>query len=194
MTVDTAIPVPPADDGGSVYRVMARDTLYDIVRRAGAVTRDEALQMMIAVFRANPDAFDRNINVLRRGAVLAMPSVKDRDSVSAAEARRSVAQQMKAWKLYSIGAEFRPVGSGVIAVPPGVQAEAQSGEVKKLNSRVQSLEEALEAEQRQVASLQATIEASRAPAAIDRLTGRQPNRRIDRSGGELPGRKVDGRR
>jgi len=121
---------------------------------------------MIAVFRANPDAFDRNINVLRRGAVLAMPSVKDRDSVSAAEARRSVAQQMKAWKLYSIGAEFRPVGSGVIAVPPGVQAEAQSGEVEKLNSRVQSLEEALEAEQRQVASLQATIEASRAPVAL----------------------------
>jgi len=165
-TVDTAVPVPPADHGGLVYRVMARDTLYDIVRHAGAVTRDEALQMMIAVFRANPEAFDRNINVLRRGAVLAMPSAKDRDSVSAAEARRGVAEQMQAWKLYSIGAEFRPVGSGVIAVPPRMQVEAQSGEVEKLNGRVQSLEEALEAEQRQVANLKATIEASRPLVAL----------------------------
>lgn len=34
----------------------------------------------------------------------------------------------------------------------------------------------------------------RHPAAVDRLTGRRPSRLIDRSGGELPGRKVDGRR
>jgi len=34
----------------------------------------------------------------------------------------------------------------------------------------------------------------RHPAAVDRLMGKQPSWRIDRSGGELPGRKVDGRR
>ena len=34
----------------------------------------------------------------------------------------------------------------------------------------------------------------RHPAAIDRLTGRRVARRVDCSGGELPGRKVDGRR
>jgi hypothetical protein len=32
------------------------------------------------------------------------------------------------------------------------------------------------------------------PAAIDRLTGRGPSAPVDHSGGELPGRKVDGRR
>jgi hypothetical protein len=34
----------------------------------------------------------------------------------------------------------------------------------------------------------------RHPATIDRIIGRQSSQRIDRSGGELPGRKVDGRR
>lgn len=32
------------------------------------------------------------------------------------------------------------------------------------------------------------------PAAVARLTGRRPSPRIDCSGGELPGRKVDPRR
>jgi pilus assembly protein FimV len=164
VTLDSAI-ARPDDHGNSVYRVLARDTLYDIVRRAGAMTQDEALQMMMAVFRANPEAFDRNINILRRGALLTIPSLKDMQSVNAGEARHSVAQQMRVWRLYGAGADFRPVGSGVIAVPPSVQAEAASAQVDKLNSRVQSLEEALEAEQRQVASLKATIEESRPPVA-----------------------------
>ena len=34
----------------------------------------------------------------------------------------------------------------------------------------------------------------RHPAAVDRLTGSKPRRHIDRSGGDLPGRKVDPRR
>ena len=34
----------------------------------------------------------------------------------------------------------------------------------------------------------------RHPAAVERLTGKRPSRLIDRSGGELPGRKIDGRR
>ena len=34
----------------------------------------------------------------------------------------------------------------------------------------------------------------RHPAAVDRLTGRRRSAPVDYSGGELPGRKVDGRR
>jgi hypothetical protein len=34
----------------------------------------------------------------------------------------------------------------------------------------------------------------RHPAAVDRLTAERPSRHTDRSGGELPGRKVEGRR
>ena len=34
----------------------------------------------------------------------------------------------------------------------------------------------------------------RHPSAVDRLTGRRRSVAVDHSGGELPGRKVDGRR
>ena len=42
--------------------------------------------------------------------------------------------------------------------------------------------------------LDAIERSERHPAAIDRLTGRRLSGPVDYSGGELPGRKVDGRR
>ena len=42
--------------------------------------------------------------------------------------------------------------------------------------------------------LDAIDQSERHPAAIDRLTGRHRRAPVDYSGGELPGRKVDGRR
>jgi FimV-like protein len=166
VTVHSAIPAPSASPIDAVYRVVARDTLFDIVRRAGAVTEADVQQMMIAIFRANPEAFDRNINLLHRGAVLTLPSRQDIEAVDAAEARRTVVKQMRAWKLYSVGAAFHPVGSGLIALPPSAQRPLESAPIDTLNSRVQTLEAALEAEQRQVASMKATIEALRPPLAL----------------------------
>ncbi|MGA2191505.1 MAG: hypothetical protein ABSH33_23580, partial [Steroidobacteraceae bacterium] len=40
------------------HRVVPRDTLRGIVRHAGARTESHAQRMMIAIFRANPHAFD----------------------------------------------------------------------------------------------------------------------------------------
>ena len=42
--------------------------------------------------------------------------------------------------------------------------------------------------------LEAIERPERRPAAVDRLTGRRRSARVDYSGGELPGRRVDGRR
>ena len=162
----TPIPARAASPIDSVYRVLARDTLFDIVHRAGAVTEADVQEMMIAIFRANPEAFDRNINRLRRGAVLTLPSAKDMEAVDAAEARRAVAQQMRTWRLYSVGADFHPVGSGLIALPPSAQGPVGAVQIDTLNSRVQTLEAALEAERQQVASMKATIEELRQPVAL----------------------------
>jgi pilus assembly protein FimV len=153
VTARTAVPVASGSRIEPVYRVLARDTLFDIARRAGAVTEADVQQMMIAIFRANPEAFDRNINRLHRGALLNMPSARDVESVDVVEARRAVAKQTRAWKLYSVGSNFRPVGSGLIAVPPSAQRPDESAAVETLNNRVQSLEAALEAERQQVASM-----------------------------------------
>ncbi len=157
---------PAASRSESVYRVLPRDTLFDIVRRAGVVGEADVQQMMIAVFLANPQAFDRNINVLRRGALLSMPSARDAAAVDPAEARRIVAGQMQAWKRYSIGADYQPVGSGLIAVPPGLQTPVDLAATAILDQRVQSLEAALEAERQQVASMKAAIEGLRQPVPL----------------------------
>src|SRR6185312_6985729 len=55
---------------GSTYRVGSGDTLTKIARSLHADTPANLDQTMIAVYRANPDAFGGNINILRRGAVL----------------------------------------------------------------------------------------------------------------------------
>ena len=160
------IPVPSTSHIDSVYRVLARDTLFDIVRRAGALTEADVQQMMIAVFLANPEAFDRNINILRRGALLNMPSARDVAAVDPAAARSAVARQMQHWKLYSVGADFHPAGSGLIALPPSARQPDESAAMQLLNDRVQSLESALEAERQQVASMKATIQDLRQPAPL----------------------------
>jgi FimV-like protein len=80
------------------YRVRARDTLSRIVRRLGVTDRADAQRMMIALFRDNPEAFDGNINLLHRDALLAMPTPAEIAAIDAAQARRDVAGHMSAWR------------------------------------------------------------------------------------------------
>ena len=58
-------------------------------RRAG-VTVD---QMIVAIFRANPDAFIRNnLNRVRAGSVLTIPSAEEAMTITLDEARRVIAE------------------------------------------------------------------------------------------------------
>jgi pilus assembly protein FimV len=81
-----------------VYRVTARDTLRGIARRVAKSRGERMLQRtMIALFRANPSAFDGNINRLHSGALLTLPSSETLAAISANEARIEVREQMSAW-------------------------------------------------------------------------------------------------
>jgi FimV-like protein len=82
----------------TVYRVSSHDTLTGVVHRV-AKSRNESMaqRIMIAIFRANPAAFDGNINRLHRGARLTLPSSEALASISANEARVEVHAQMSAW-------------------------------------------------------------------------------------------------
>ena len=58
-------------------------------RRAG-VTVD---QMIVAIFRANPDAFIRNnLNRVRAGSVLTIPSAEEAMTITLDEAQRVIAE------------------------------------------------------------------------------------------------------
>ncbi len=79
-------PGAAARAAGAEYTVVPGDTLAEIAskRRYPEVTLD---QMMIGLYRANPDAFiDGDINLLRAGHVLTIP---DRDTVAAFDAEEA---------------------------------------------------------------------------------------------------------
>jgi len=95
------------------HRVGPRDTLRAIVRAAGARTESTAQRMMIAIYRANPHAFDGNINLLRAGVVLDLPTPEQLDAVNAVEAKREVRAQTTAWRM-----DGRPSRASRLAAQP----------------------------------------------------------------------------
>ena len=90
----------PAIDysGGDYGPTTAADTLWSI---ASAMRPDNSIgvnQMMLALLSANPDAFlDGNINGLKRGQILQMPSADTINSLSQAQALEEVKAQYSAW-------------------------------------------------------------------------------------------------
>ncbi len=110
MPAEAAAPVPrdterdaparrdaPMPREGESYTVRSGDTLYRIVERAGLAGMAD--QAMIAFLEANPDAFaDQNINSLRAGAELTVPSRSELEQRSASEAREEVQRQTQAWR------------------------------------------------------------------------------------------------
>lgn len=88
-------PVPQADG----YRTRAGDAMYKVaqqLRPSDAVTLS---QTMVAIQRANPQAFtDNNINQLKRGQVLRVPSESQIREVSAQEAAASIREQTQDWR------------------------------------------------------------------------------------------------
>jgi pilus assembly protein FimV len=94
-------PAPrPAAASVDTYEVRRGDTLTRIAtqtQRPG-VSLD---QMLVALFRSNPQAFmDDNMNRLRAGAVLQVPSAGDAQGVPAAEARQVIRAQSSDFSAY----------------------------------------------------------------------------------------------
>ena len=80
------------------YEVERGDTLYGIAGAMSGGGRQATQQTMIALFRANPEAFNGNINILRAGAILRVPSSDEVATISTAEAASDVSQQNAAWR------------------------------------------------------------------------------------------------
>ena len=93
-TKPTPAPKPAADAaGGDQYRVRNGDTLSRIAGRTQrpGVALD---QMLVGLFRANPDAFlNNNMNRLKSGVVLSVPSAETLKGVTPSEAREVIAAQ-----------------------------------------------------------------------------------------------------
>ncbi|HVS76812.1 MAG TPA: FimV/HubP family polar landmark protein, partial [Steroidobacteraceae bacterium] len=128
---------------------------------------------MVAIFQANPSAFDRNMNLLRSGAVLRLPDQAAVAAISPAAATAEIRRQYAAWHGGSQEAASAAAGPGRLRLvaPPGgagatgsAAAAGSSGQVKALQAQVQTLQSQLADEHRllqlkdaQLASMQAQL-------------------------------------
>ena len=81
------------------YEVTRDDTLWGIARALRPDSSISIQQTMLALLRANPGAFSRNnINWLKAGATLWMPSDFELQALSAAEAFAEVLAQNNGWR------------------------------------------------------------------------------------------------
>lgn len=100
-------PVPPVPVAATSGRstpglygpVQAGDTLSQIVQRIAPDDDVTVNQMMLALLRSNPEAFiGGNVNLLREGAVLRIPSRDEAVALGAREATAEIAAQVARWR------------------------------------------------------------------------------------------------
>ena len=94
--VSTSAASPSELSLGSSYRVRPSDSALRIARRLGAGQRGEVDQTIVALFQQNPGAFAGNINRLRAGATVRLPTADEVVAISRADARREVVAQFNA--------------------------------------------------------------------------------------------------
>jgi len=142
-------------------KIGAKATLRGVAWRVGARSDSDLKKTMLAIFRANPNAFEGNINRLRLGAVLTIPSAADISTISQEDASREIHAQMAAWRsapqrARAAAVHVRATPAHVQAMPAPVQAMTatvpaadaikaggDAAEAAALNLRVQSLEHGL---------------------------------------------------
>ena len=107
------------------YRVKAGDSLSRIAARTqrAGVSLD---QMLVALFRANPQAFmDDNMNRLKAGVVLSIPSPDTAQAVPPSQARQVIMAQSA-----DFGAYRQRLAGATIAAKPEGSARVASGKVQ----------------------------------------------------------------
>lgn len=129
----TPAPAPTSGltPGESRHKVQADETLLGVARRVRPGTGASLEQIMMALLRANPEAFiEDNINLLRMGQVLRIP---DRDALTAVgreEAVAEVATQNALWREYRTRTTEMPMAQEPVPLAPSKPA-APKPEVSK---------------------------------------------------------------
>lgn len=115
LTASTKRGTKLSEKSGNKQTVQRGDTAAAIA----AANKPEGVsldQMLVAMLRTNPDAFVAgNVNRLRTGALLEMPSAQDANTVAKAEARDSIQVQSR---------DFNDYRRKLAAIAPGVSVES----------------------------------------------------------------------
>ncbi len=107
---DTSLPAAPKS---GEYRIQVYDTLSKIAAKykpAGDVSIE---QTMIAIQRANPQVFIRNnVNLIKSGYVLRLPTADDVRAITATQASQEVDAQNNEWHGRGSGGRSAPAATG----------------------------------------------------------------------------------
>lgn len=117
--------------GTTEYLVKKGDSLGSIARKV----RPEGIsldQMLVALYQANPDAFiDKNMNRLRSGQILGVPSAETASATGKSEARRLIVAQAADFNEYR-----KKLAGQVAAAAPSQARENSQSATGQVTSRV----------------------------------------------------------
>ncbi|HIE1098954.1 FimV/HubP family polar landmark protein [Stenotrophomonas maltophilia] len=130
-TAPAAVAAPPAEGSITVQRGQTLSQIASGVAAGNQVSRDRA---MIALLRANPEAFIRgNVNLLKQGAVLRLPGSDALAAVDASEAAALVREHAAQWRQ----ARTVPQPAGTVAPVAKAAAAADSSPATANGARLE---------------------------------------------------------
>ena len=173
--------VASAADSEGKHTVRQGDTLSQIATGISGERAETARtrSWMLAIYQANPHAFQNNMNVLHAGAVLRIPDADTAAAVSPTEAASEIRRQYVAWRGTPAGpsesAAAEQPGRLKLVTPSespsaGAAPGASAGESAALQGRVRDLEgqlaqskRLLEMKDAELARMQAQLAAKQSP-------------------------------
>ena len=194
--VVVTVPVEAQQDSGSTYGpVRPADTLWVLALRFRGDSDVTAQQAMIAILRANPEAFrEGNINALRTGVTLRVPTVAEMAAITQGEAVAEFNRHEQAWRnrrrtgtaapapgpaapARPAPAPSTPADTAEEEAGPEAELEAAREEVAELHKRLAERDEAIEDLLIQLAAVRRELRAARdgttAPAVVDEEGARE---------------------
>ena len=189
------------DSGGTYGPVQRNDTLWGIAKQYADTASVSRNQMMLAIYQANPEAFTGNINRLKAGMILRVPSAEE-IALGSSEATAEVRRQNEQWRgapsrqetqsgrLRLVPPPDRDTDAAEPAAPSartGADRQATGGvaETDAIQGRVSELESELAESRRQLQVRDSELEALQRQLA-DLARDREAGPVIDAQGLEAP--------
>jgi pilus assembly protein FimV len=139
-------------------------------------------QAMVALYRANPQAFDGNMNVLRNGSVLRIPATADIAAISNNEASAELGRQTGAWRAQTPATSSAPSNEQRLRLVPPKQggetgsasaaaaASANDAKVRDLQAQLAEARRLLDLKNAELAQMQKRLSSaakSSAPVEVE---------------------------
>lgn len=152
--------VPSSAAGRDYGPVGANETLWSIANEVQPDASVSVNQVMVALLRANPEAFiDGDINRLRRGSVLQVPELNEIAAIDSTAANQEVRAQMQRWHQARATAQQRGRLQVVAPAEPDTAAdEARPEQAAADQATLASLQQELKGYRESSISLQAENE------------------------------------